>query len=498
MHRPRHRHIGLPALLGLVMLLPLGLSAQNEEDALRIGTLMPGGTARSAGLANAFGALGADGSAISINPAGFGVYRTSELSFTPSLEVNDAQASYYGTSASDTQTRFNFTNLLLAINNPSKSGGDWRSSTYGVAFDRQATHHWRHQAVGTGVPSSILHHFWNEASAFPNTNYATDYPFTSSLAWETFGLNADSVTALYPMIPFGAVTDQRHTMETRGVSNNTAFFFAGNYLDRLYVGASLGIVGHRFRRIMSHTETTPDQELDLAELTYREELATTGNGLDLKLGVIGRITERFRMGLSFHSPQWMQLTDGYVMEMSTRFRTPDLDGNFSYGASSPDGVFNYRLNTPWRVVGSAAYVAGSNGLFSVDYEYSDPRRMRFRSASRLVDEYDFQFENEAIATVFRPVHTVRAGTEWRTGPWYYRLGWGFSTDPYVTSDPRHGRPLRNYAGGIGYRTDHIGIDLGLNVIQRGIRYFQYGQDVVDATVADLGTFRTLLTVSFRP
>ncbi len=481
-----------------------GAVAQNEEDALRISTLMPGGTARSAGMGNAFGALGADGSAISINPAGFGVYRDSELSFTPSLEVNDASANYYGTRAMDTQARFNFSNLALAIHNPSrKEGSDWRSSTYGLVFDRQATHHYRHQADGASVPNSILHHFHNEALSAGNTDFGANFPFTSSLAWETFGLDVDSMETLFPAIPFGGETSQQHTRETRGASNNTAFFYSGNYKDRLYIGASVGIIGHRFRRVTTHRETNLDENPEpqhLQTLTYTETLNTTGNGLDVKLGVIGRITERFRIGASFHSPQWMQLNDAYVMEMTTDFLTPDSEGNFGYASASPEGVFNYRLNTPWRLVGSAAYIAGPNGLFSVDYEYADMRRMRFQPSTRISGSYDFSAENRIIGEVFQPVHTVRVGTEWRTGAWYYRLGWGYTTDAYVTTDPRHGQALKNYAVGIGYRTEHVGVDLGVNYNQRGTRYFTYGQSTLDIepVIADLRTYRTMLTVSFRP
>jgi hypothetical protein len=477
--------------------IPALLVAQNEEDALRLSTIMPGGTARSAGMANGFGALGADGSAIAINPAGFGVYRASELSFTPSLEVNDATATYQGTRSADTQTRFNFSNLVLAINNPSRSDGDWRSSTYGIAFDRQATHHYRHQARGDAVPGSILHNFFDELSGVAPNEYSTAFPFTGSLAWETFGLDADTL-GLFPAIPFGAETEQLHTRETRGASNNTSFFYSGNYKDRLYIGAAVGIVGHRFRRSMVHTETSLDPLTPINDLAYREELNTTGNGLDVKLGVIGRITEQFRLGAAFHSPQWLRLNDSYRTEMSTNFRTPDSAGNFGYRFDSPDGVFNYRLNTPWKVVGSAAYIAGRSGLFSLDYEYQDMRRMRFQRSSRLVNDYDFRFENEMIQEVFQPVHTVRVGTEWRTGAWYYRLGWGYSTDPYVANDPRHGRPFRNYAAGIGYRTDHVGVDLAFNVNQRGVRYHPYYDPQVEPVTAELTTYRTFLTVSFRP
>ena len=483
-------------LLLTVCLLTTHAFAQNEEDALRISTIAPGGTARSAGLANAFGALGGDGSAIALNPAGFGVYRTSELSFTPSLEVNDVTSTYHGLSAADTETRFHFSNLTLAINNQAKAESDWRSSTYGVSFDRQATHHWRHQAEGRNVDGSVLHHFHNEitqANILPE-EFGTALPFSGSLAWETYALDTlDGV--LYPLIPFGATTDQTHTRETRGAATSTSFFFAGNYKDRLYLGASLGVSGHRFRRNLVQRETTVDENEIMREVTYREEVATTGNGFELKIGAIGRITEQFRMGLAFHSPQWLQLNDAYVMRMSTDFRVP-FYGQMGTEEFSPDGVFNYRLNTPWRVLVSAAFIAGPNGLFSLEYEYADMRRMRFRPSSRIVDDYDFRTENNIIRDVFQPVHTVRAGTEWRTGAWYYRLGFGYATDPYVGTDARHGSPFRHYAGGIGYRTDHVGVDLAFNVQQRGIAYLPYSG--AEPISAELATYRTMLTLSFRP
>jgi len=496
--------IGMPLAFLAFLFIPSTLLAQNEEDALRMSTLMPGGTARSAGLANAYGALGADGASIAINPAGMGVYRSSELSFTPSIEVNDATSLHYGTSNADTQTRFYFSNLVLAINNPARNEGDWRSSTYGIAFDRQQSHHYRYFATGRNVPSSLLHQFHDEALSVPNPDLANDFPFTSSLAWETYGLDIDPATnELAPAIAFGNLTDQEHVMETRGATSNTAFFYSGNYKDKLYIGASIGIVGHRFRRLTTHSETnlSPDSNnvvYSLRDLTYKETVNTTGNGFDAKIGVIGRITERFRMGLAFHSPQWLQLNDAYVMEMTTDFLHLNDTIPTAFGATSPDGVFNYRLVTPWRLVWSAAYIAGPNGLFSVDYEFADMSRMRFRPSSRIDDEYDFRVENDIISNVFQPMHSVRAGTEWRTGAWYFRLGWGYSTDAYKSTDPRHGSAFRNYAGGIGYRTDHVGVDLGINYSERSTRYLQYNDRYIDPTIADLRNYRVMATVSFRP
>jgi len=482
--------------------------AQSEEDALRISSLMPGGTSRSNGLANAFGAVGADPVCISINPAGFGLYRTSEFSMTPSFEVNDAESGYYGTRASDTRNRFYVGNIALILNTPSKKG-DWRSGTFGVVYDRQQSLHWLQLAQGDRVPSTQLQGFANEATG---TNIealnADAFPFTSSLAWYTYGINdaypttpeGDTIPNQYASaIPFGSDTRQTHTIDAHGASTSTAFFYSGNYLDRLYVGMSIGIAGHRYVRSTKHTETNLNDDPEgLETFTYTEDLTTTGNGFDVKVGVVGRITERFRMGAAFHSPQWFRLSDAYTTALRTSFRTPDGNGQSAYSENSPDGVFRYRLNTPWRAVLSAAYIASANGLVSVDYEYADYSQMSFKPDDRLVDDYDFSVENDAIRDSYRAVHSFRVGTEWRAGNWYYRVGWGFVPNAYVNDDPRHGLALKTYAGGIGYRTDHVGVDFGLNYADRGTNYFQYSPDLVEATREDRQSYRAMLTLSFRP
>lgn len=476
---------------------------QNEEDALRSSYIAPGGTARSLGMANAFGALGADGSSIAINPAGMGLYRKSEMSFTPAIEVNGVNSRYYGTSSTDTKTRFYFGNLALILYAPAENGSDWRSGTFGVVYDRQATNHWGRQAVGKNIGSSILDDFASQATGTPYGSLVDALPFSSDLAWQTYGIDlldpSDTASTNYvATLPFGALVDQTHTIDSRGAINNTSFFYSGNYLDKLYMGMSIGIVGYRYRHVLTHTETVPDENIDLKDLTYKEELTTTGNGVDVKAGAIYRFNDRFRMGASFHSPMWMQLNDAYVTRMSTTFRSADSEGRSSYSAASPDGVYNYRVVSPWKTVLSAAYVAGAHGLVSVDYEYADYTKMRLRRSNKLVDAYDYMTENEAIQASFRATHSVRVGTEWRAGNWYFRMGWGFVPDPYVKNDPRHGQALRTYAGGLGYRTDHVGVDLGVNYAERTTNFYQYDPAYVNTTIEQRSNIRTLVTVSLRP
>ena len=77
----------------------LGLSpvfSQNEIDALRYSQHQYGGTARFRSMAGAFGALGGDFSVLSLNPAGIGIYRKSEFTFTPSFFSQKTTSDFNG------------------------------------------------------------------------------------------------------------------------------------------------------------------------------------------------------------------------------------------------------------------------------------------------------------------------------------------------------------------------------------------------------------------
>lgn len=486
--------------LVIAILVGSSLVAQNEEDALRYSSFLPGGTARSWALGGAIGAVGADPGSASTNPAGFGLYNTSEVSFTPQFEVNQARSTFHGTDADDNDNRFSFNNFSLILSNPYRKGQDWHSGTFGVSFDRQASYHWNQEAIGHDVPSTILQQFVNEANGMAPAELETQFPFTSDLAYMTYGIDPLDTNAntYLSAIPFGTEVDQQHRTSASGRLNTTSFFYAANYKDRLYLGASLGLAGLRYERQTTHEETVQDTGVDLKHLSYTEQLLTTGNGVDLKLGVIGRVGRNLRLGVAFHSPKWLLLSDAYNYGMSTDFRTPDTNGNTHYGMNSPEGSYSYRVRTPWSILTSAAYVAGQHGLVSVDYGYTDFRQARLNNSSSIADDYDFHSENQALRSDLRSTHSVRVGTEWRAGAWYFRGGWGIWPDAYTDNDPRNGTDYMRYTAGIGYRTKHMSIDLGGVYGTRDIKYFPYNPALVNSVEERQTDTRGMLTVAFRP
>jgi hypothetical protein len=117
----------------------LSLNAQNEVDALRYSQLIPGGTARFNSLAGAFGALGADFSTLSTNPAGLGVYKQSEFSFTPSLYLGKTTSTYQTKTGEDLKYNFNLGNTGLVMVMPAGKAlreSGWRNIQFGVGLNR--------------------------------------------------------------------------------------------------------------------------------------------------------------------------------------------------------------------------------------------------------------------------------------------------------------------------------------------------------------------------
>ena len=271
--------------LALVTLLALAhLQAQNEEDALRIGTMRPQGTARSLGLGGAFGALGGDPGALWVNPGAMGLYTTTEFSITPGIEFHDASNTFYGTASSNSDARAFFDNLAMVLNFKPKEGSALKGSSFGLVFDRTASHHWERVANGASVNSSLLQQFADGAQGQLPEEFNQ---FTTDLAWQTYGINQiDSSLNYASAVPVGASTEQRNTISSGGANTNTSFFYAGNYNSRLYFGAAIGILGSKLERRIVQNETTLDEDLDLESLRYEERLLTKGTGFDVKLGPV--------------------------------------------------------------------------------------------------------------------------------------------------------------------------------------------------------------------
>ena len=107
-------------IIFMLVLISFNTYAQKAEDGLRYSQSNYFSSARSASMAGAFGALGGDFSSIRINPAGLGIYRHNEISFTQALSFINAEQSL----KTENSQKFN-------VSNDSKS---WNLGQLGAVF----------------------------------------------------------------------------------------------------------------------------------------------------------------------------------------------------------------------------------------------------------------------------------------------------------------------------------------------------------------------------
>ena len=90
--------------------------SQSAEDALRFSRIFYSGTARFNGLSGAFGAVGADFSTLATNPAGIGLYKKSEMTFTIAPTDAYASSTYNGITSTDYRLNFGIGNFGVVFN----------------------------------------------------------------------------------------------------------------------------------------------------------------------------------------------------------------------------------------------------------------------------------------------------------------------------------------------------------------------------------------------
>lgn len=466
------------------------LHAQNEDDALRYSKTMFGGTARGIGLAGATGAMGADFSSLSVNPAGLGMFRRSEFTLTPQLLIRGANTQYLGSSRSDEDAALNFQNWGFVftgkVDNNSTSG--WRMVSLGVGYNRLVDFSSRIVASGNNASSSYLDVLRDQSNG--SAPQALD-AFSTSLAYNSYLTSPfpDSIALnqYFTEMPSLINKSQTRTIQQSGGIGETVISLGGNYSDRLFIGATLGFQRIRFSQINTYSEEDIDQKVPLNYYDEINDLTTDGSGINMKIGAIYMPADFFRFGFALHTPTFMRLTDSYQTSIYAYF---DSLGSPKI-AESPQGNFDYRLRTPFRFVGSAAFVFNKMGLLSFDYEFVDYRDARLRSGV-----FSFGQANSNIAVKYQTAGNLRVGTEWKIADFYIRGGYALYGSPF--SDNRFGGAMRGITGGFGYRGDGLFVDAGFISSKSSQSQFIYNSMYNGNLMrSDLNSLALVFTVGYK-
>lgn len=429
------------------------------------------GTARSMAMGNAFTALGADMVSASLNPAGIGMYVNNDFSFTPMVQF--ARSKTPGTDPfnsddfSNNSNRFGFSSIG-GVATVYRGAGALTNFNFGFAYNRVADFNQSYKFAlwNNDATCSLANLFCEQSNADGlvtgadgKMNWGNDpYYWGAVLAYKNGLTNKDAEGWYIDRIGLGAEVDQYTAVETRGSIGEYAITMGFNFVDKFYLGATLGLQSVDYKRNVFYGEdylygTYPsgdEMPYQLEYMNYMQSTRISGAGVNFKVGFTWRPVTWLRIGAAYHTRTAYNLTLNYYADMwSSTYSAGnnpdgyDLDSN-GYTkdyVESPEwedaGAYAWRVSGPSRLMVGAAVTVAQRLILSADYEAAYYNDMWLRGSPIVGLDY-----TSTIHEMFRNSNTIRLGAEFRALPCLdIRAGYIHSGDAIKHASSLYTRPL---------------------------------------------------------
>jgi hypothetical protein len=525
----------------LLLTWNIGLFAQgNQVDAYTLSNTEVNGTARSMAMGGAFGALGGDISVISSNPAGLGIYRSSEISGSLDLLMNRTSTKWSGVTVDQEKTHFAPNNFGFELYFPTSSSSV-RNWNLGFSYNRVKNFNRRYRMSNNGQSHSLAdYEAWYASNAFgigkgitadefgnaPYNNPDLSGNWLAILGYDNlfyhyvggpneyqsaFGYWNKDKTVWEIVSPY-----KNHlSVNESGHMDEYNIGFGTNISNFLFLGASLSVTDINYKYSSFYEELFVfDEKSNKDDELYLENwLNTEGSAVSLNVGAIVNL-QMLRLGVAYNSPRWYSMTDYYDARSGSYINNSTDKPNID--AWIPEKSYSeYEFRTPGKWIFSGAVILGQSALISADYELMNYREMKY--SSRNDDSYNRveYAANGFIKNDFTWAQTLKIGAEVKiTSQFAVRAGYVMQTSPMhkdlvnnkrevfpsgtiphfeVTSDPTN-----FYTAGLGYRfTPNFYMDLACVYRHNSSRVYAFSNtSEIPSTPATLKTESTHLALTF--
>lgn len=493
------KNIRLALVIACTLFGTAVVNAQNLYDAARLMGNDLNGTARFVGMGGAMGALGGDISTMGTNPAGIGIYRSSDVMTSFGFSNIGMKSNMSGTKNEQDKLFGSFDNIGFVISSRIGNETPLRFVNFGFnyrkvkSFDKNMVMNGMIEVQGGPMSQSDLFATLSQGltEEYLGSNAAfTDggvnaAPWLGAMAFQTRVIGAIDDNKYESNVGYMVDSEGNkvylpvmgeYTSKERGGLHSYDFNVALNFYDRIYLGATIGAYSVDYSRKSFYKESYPG---DASTYSLENWFDTSGTGVDFKLGLIVRPFESssFRIGAAIHTPTWFNLED-----RASAIMTSDVDMN-SDGAIDKDELYEYdtmnfpgesktkyQLITPWKYNLSLGYTIGRSVALGAEYEYSD-----YSSAKLKYDDgVKMEDETSQIKTGLKGVHTLRVGAEFKLAPEFsFRVGYNYMTaamydDTFkrialnsisTSTEFSNLKATNNYTVGLGYKGSVFYADL---------------------------------------
>jgi hypothetical protein len=439
------------------------------------------GTARYVGMGGALGALGADISVISWNPAGIGLYRKNDIALTFGGTWGKSHI------AEEHRGKATFDQIGFVYN--MKTGGE-TCPYVNFAFNFQKKINFNHNFYADNPNLRELSQL-DQLAELTEFDEGWQENLTG-MALED-GYFSTSPGNEYHYNKYGSSSRNVYTHHSEGSLQAFDFNLSTNINNRAFLGLTVGVDAMRYRGWSLYGEDDMD---GYAKYDVNNDYRITGTGVNVKLGAIVRPFENspFRIGFAVETPTWYRLKNDTWFDM---VRGPH------YGGSRTDqwnSYLKFNLRSPWKVRTSIGSTVGSSFAWDVDYEFA-----AYAGTSMGYPEYEDDWDgstsgnikdvamNELTRDNLRGTHTLRVGMEANaTKNLAFRLGYNHSTSAYeknISYDQYYlNSAAMDYATGtsymrmgaaniltlgVGYRAKNFYVDLAYKIRNQKADFYAF-------------------------
>lgn len=533
---PWLKRLGMCTLLGLILGPAYLAEAQYYYESVpRFGQLAPFGSVRSMGMGGAQVSTGAESGGQGVNPASPAFLRKSEMMFGLSPYLNSTENSFQNGLVTGDKTGLPLSNFSAAfVNQKGESeGGDFRNGVFTVSYTRQAIYNrksnWEgdinaQTSPGQFSPNSMIDVFLDNANTpgyYPKDilasnpdnqlfffdNFKNDLVMAyNSYLLDTAGGNFVSAFPVSDLTKSGYVNQQL----MMGAWN---FGYSVNYQNKLYLGASFEYQRGSYSSEVSYGESIRNVYVETSNPNYNylqgfkgvnfqliRKYGGTKKGVSGNLGLIYKLSDAFRVGLSYQLPSYVWINETYTPEVSYNFLSLPYWNNRSQLIGSDkvtwvDNQFGYTLRIPSRIRVGATWIAGKKGMLSADLEYTDLSKSQLTNGD---GNYNFISENVLVRNQFQSSLSFRGGGELRLGQLRLRAGAAYSPGTLKSGSAYynniHGDELW-LTGGIGARFDTWYWDAALVVGKWNTR-FTYDSRLKESVSSDVTSSQLRIGMGF--
>lgn len=472
---------------------------QYHQDALRFSqtNFLVGSSGRMQGIAGAQTSLGGDISSAGSNPAGLGFFNRGSAVYTMGLDFQNSDDEFSGLTTPNFSNVFGIRNagVVMNYNKGRFTEEKFKGGSLGITFSKVSDYNRDYSYEGASG-TSIVDFFLDQAyqnglgtgtyGAAAYNQFLIDYDDPSNPT--DYGYYKGNTSIITPVSdpafagsdftsPFGAGYSEPYQFESiseRGGQHQFNLSWGGNYDDRFYFGAGLGVrtlYYQRTRELRENDFLIPDGTDNVSNwasdpwmnsIDFRDKLVARGAGINMSFGAILRPVDMITVGVSYQTPTFMNINEESEFDLTAFWGEgysyyDSLGDGITYDLNEDLGTYlspifetTYKIKTPARLNLGTTVFLGKTGFITADVEMVDYANAELQSR-----DFSTLTDNQRVQD-FESVVNYRLGAEFRMDNIRFRGGLGMNQDP---SGNGNDQAITTF--GIGYKSSDYFVDLAI-------------------------------------